>query len=60
MSDNAVASPSETADQTAHEHEVLAELTAPVPEVGDGGPEMVQLLTPEGQRVERSGHGSGR
>ena len=31
---------------------MLAELTAPVPEVGDGGPEMVQLLTPEGQRVE--------
>ncbi len=26
-------------------------LTAPVPAVQDGGPEMVQLLTPEGQRV---------
>ena len=33
---------------------MLAELTAPVPEVGDGGPEMVQLLTPEGQRVENT------
>ena len=52
MSDNAVASPSETTEPSAHDHEVLAELTAPVPEVGDGGPEMVQLLTPEGQRVE--------
>ncbi len=31
----------------------LAELTAPVPEtIGDGGPELVQLLTPEGERVE--------
>ena len=38
MSDNAVA--------PASADEVLAELTAPVPEVGDGGPEMVQLLTP--------------
>jgi pyruvate dehydrogenase E1 component alpha subunit len=45
VSDNAVA-PADT--------EVLAELTAPVPEVGDGGPEMVQLLTPEGQRVENT------
>ncbi len=26
-------------------------LTAPVPAVQDGGPEMIQLLTPEGQRV---------
>lgn len=46
MSDNAVA--------PASADEVLAELTAPVPEVGDGGPEMVQLLTPEGQRVENT------
>ncbi len=29
-----------------------ADLTAGVPAVGDGGPEMIQLLTPEGQRVE--------
>jgi 2-oxoisovalerate dehydrogenase E1 component subunit alpha len=43
VSDNAVAAGST--------HDVLAELTAPVPEVGDGGPEMIQLLTPEGQRV---------
>ncbi len=28
-----------------------ADLTAPTPAVGDGGPDMVQLLTPEGQRV---------
>ncbi|WP_414695851.1 pyruvate dehydrogenase (acetyl-transferring) E1 component subunit alpha, partial [Pedococcus sp.] len=46
MSDNAVAN--------ASTEQVLAELTAPVPEVGDGGPEMVQLLTPEGQRVENT------
>ena len=52
MSDNAVAKTGEKAGTTPHEEEVLAELTAPVPEVGDGGPEMVQLLTPEGQRVE--------
>lgn len=50
MSDNAVAD----ASSVDHEDEVLAELTAPVPEVGDGGPEMVQLLTPEGQRVENT------
>jgi pyruvate dehydrogenase E1 component alpha subunit len=50
VSDNAVASPSTSAE----EHETLAELTAPVPEVGDGGPEMVQLLTPEGQRVDNT------
>ncbi|KRF28176.1 pyruvate dehydrogenase (acetyl-transferring) E1 component subunit alpha [Phycicoccus sp. Soil802] len=50
MSDNAVAG----ATSVEHEDEVLAELTAPVPEVGDGGPEMVQLLTPEGQRVENT------
>ena len=31
----------------------MAALTAPVPEtIGDGGPELVQLLTPEGERVE--------
>ena len=29
-----------------------ADLTAPTPAVGDGGPDMVQLLTPEGQRVD--------
>ena len=28
-----------------------ADLTAPTPAVGDGGPDMVQLLTPEGERV---------
>ena len=31
----------------------VAALTAPVPEtIGDGGPELVQMLTPEGERVE--------
>jgi 2-oxoisovalerate dehydrogenase E1 component alpha subunit len=31
----------------------VAALTAPVPEtIGDGGPELVQLLTPEGERVD--------
>jgi pyruvate dehydrogenase E1 component alpha subunit len=50
VSDNAVAS----ATTVDHDEDVLAELTAPVPEVGDGGPEMVQLLTPEGQRVENA------
>jgi len=35
----------------------VAELTAPVPAVGDGGPEMVQLLTPEGQRVNHDASG---
>ena len=54
MSDNAVASSGSTAGTSPAEDEVLAELTAPVPEVGDGGPEMIQLLTPEGQRVENS------
>ena len=30
---------------------VVAELQEPTPAVGDGGPDMIQLLTPEGQRV---------
>ncbi len=54
MSDNAVASTGKKAGTVPREEEVLAELTAVVPEVGDGGPEMVQLLTPEGQRVENA------
>lgn len=29
----------------------ISAITAPVPAMGDGGPDMVQLLTPEGQRV---------
>ena len=29
----------------------MTDITAPTPAVGDGGPDMVQLLTPEGQRV---------
>src|SRR5690348_18345100 len=54
VSDNAVASSGSAASTSPAEDEVLAELIAPVPEVGDGGPEMVQLLTPEGQRVENA------
>jgi 2-oxoisovalerate dehydrogenase E1 component alpha subunit len=54
VSDNAVASTGEQAGARPAEDDVLAELTAPVPEVGDGGPEMVQLLTPEGQRVDNA------
>lgn len=58
MSDNAVAksgsNDAATSATSPAEDEVLAELTAPVPEVGDGGPEMIQLLTPEGQRVENT------
>ena len=35
----------------------VAALTAPVPEtLQDGGPELVQLLTPEGERVEHPGY----
>ena len=30
---------------------VVAGLHEPTPSVGDGGPDMIQLLTPEGQRV---------
>ena len=29
-----------------------ADITAPTPAVGDGGPDLVQLLTPEGERVD--------
>ena len=66
MSDNAVADArngvesedqgraSEELANQGHTADVIADLTAPVPEVGDGGPEMVQLLTPEGQRVENT------
>ena len=58
MSDNAVADArngvesedqgraSEELANQGHTADVIADLTAPVPEVGDGGPEMVQLLTP--------------
>ncbi len=44
MSDPATATADRPTETTAH-------LTAPTPAVGDGGPDMVQLLTPEGQRV---------
>ncbi|HYO18694.1 MAG TPA: thiamine pyrophosphate-dependent enzyme, partial [Dermatophilaceae bacterium] len=46
MSDNEVAMPPEAAHAAA-----VAALTAPVPEI-IGGAEFVQLLTPEGERVE--------
>ena len=49
MSDNDVAAEGDVAT-TAN----LDRLSAPVPEVGDGGPEMVQLLTPEGERVSNT------
>ncbi|MGN6636400.1 MAG: pyruvate dehydrogenase (acetyl-transferring) E1 component subunit alpha, partial [Oryzihumus sp.] len=51
MSDIDVAS-SAGAEGTEHIDEAaVAALTAPVPEmIGDGGPELVQLLTPEGER----------
>ena len=52
MSDNEVALPDEAAHAAA-----VAALTAPVPEtIGDGGAELVQLLTPEGERVDHVGH----
>jgi 2-oxoisovalerate dehydrogenase E1 component alpha subunit len=49
VSDNAVAAGSVDVESSPE----FYRLTAPVPEVGDGGPDMVQLLTPEGQRLER-------
>ncbi len=46
-----------TLSEAAVHAAALAELTAPVPEtIGDGGPELVQLLTPEGERVDHVGH----
>ena len=53
MSDNEVASMPEEAVDGPLDPAAVAALTAPVPEtIGDGGPELVQLLTPEGERVE--------
>ncbi len=46
MSDNVVAAPDAAS--------TLEALTAPRREVGDGGPDMLQVLTPEGQRVPSS------
>ena len=46
VSDNEVAMPKEAVDAAA-----VAALIAPVPETV-GGAELVQLLTPEGERVE--------
>ena len=46
MSDKQVATPPEAVDAAA-----VAALVAPVPEI-IGGAEFVQLLTPEGERVE--------
>ena len=48
MSDTEVVLPEGVAHAAA-----LAALTAPVPEtIGDGGAELIQLLTPEGERVD--------
>ena len=52
MSENEVALPEDAVHAAA-----VAALTAPVPEtIGDGGAELVQLLTPEGERVDHVGH----
>jgi len=52
VSDNEVAMPEHAVHAAA-----VAALTAPVPEtIGDGGAELVQLLTPEGERVDHVGH----
>jgi 2-oxoisovalerate dehydrogenase E1 component alpha subunit len=52
VSDNQVALPEHAVHAAA-----VAALTAPVPEtIGDGGAELVQLLTPEGERVDHIGH----
>jgi len=52
VSDNEVALPEAAVHAAA-----VAALTAPVPEtIGDGGAELVQLLTPEGERVDHVGH----
>ena len=51
MSDTETALPNEAVHTAA-----LAALNAPVAEtIGDGGPELVQLLTPEGERVDHVG-----
>jgi 2-oxoisovalerate dehydrogenase E1 component alpha subunit len=53
VSDNAVAPMSGAEGTERIDPEAVAALTAPVPEtIGDGGPELVQLLTPEGERVD--------
>ena len=53
MSDNEVPDNRGTLPEHAVHAAAVAALTAPVPEtIGDGGPELVQLLTPEGERVE--------
>ncbi len=49
MSDEAVVASEDQSPPTD-----IADLTAPVPEVGDGGPDMIQLLTPEGQRIHNA------
>ena len=48
MSDNDVASMPEEAVDGPLDPAAVAALTAPVPEtIGDGGPELVQMLTPD-------------
>ena len=57
MSDNAGPDNRGTLPEAAVHAAAVAALTAPVPEtIGDGGAELVQLLTPEGERVDHVGH----
>ena len=59
MSDNEVASMPEEAVDGPLDPAAVAALTAPVPEtIGDGGPELVQMLTPEGERVDNPEYAS--
>jgi pyruvate dehydrogenase E1 component alpha subunit len=57
VSDNAGPDNRGTLPEAAVHAAAVAALTAPVPEtIGDGGAELVQLLTPEGERVDHVGH----
>jgi 2-oxoisovalerate dehydrogenase E1 component alpha subunit len=59
VSDNEVASMLEEAVDGPLDPAAVAALTAPVPEtIGDGGPELVQMLTPEGERVDNPEYAS--
>src|SRR3954451_11002843 len=59
VSDNEVASMPEEAVDGPLDPAAVAALTAPVPEtIGDGGPELVQMLTPEGERVDNPEYAS--
>jgi len=59
VSDSDVAMPEEAVDGPQSIDPAVAALTAPVPEtLKDGGPELVQLLTPEGERVDHPEYSS--